>query len=360
MSNGDHPARLRDGVDAWNAWRAENPDVRPDLAGADLRCMVLDRVNLRDANLAGADLTHAFFHEADLCGADLSRATMVGTNFCLARLCGATLAGADLHRANFDRTDLTGADLTGANLERTLLVGTIVSRARFSGCKVYGASAWDLDLSDVDDQSGLRITREDQAESITVDNLQVAQFVYLLLHNSNIRDVIDTVGRKGVLLIGRFTGAGGEILRAIRDELKTRHQLLPIMFEFAPLPSQDTLKTISTLAHLSRFVIADLTDAQSVLQELTLIVRELHTLPVQPLLRDLAPLPPMSDGVLMGQSVLRPYRYTTKERLLEDLATAVIGPAHERARQNEARLAEIRREFLPWQNAPPAGGADAV
>ena len=169
----------------------------------------LKRVDLQQANLADADLTHAFLHEANLCDAELSGATMVGTNLCRASLRNARLAGADLHRANFDRADLAGADLSGANLERTLFVGTIVSKARFSDCKVYGASAWDLDLSDVADQSGLRITRDDQPERITVDNLQVAQLVYLLLHNRNIRDVIETVGKKGVLLIGRLTGRGG-------------------------------------------------------------------------------------------------------------------------------------------------------
>ena len=215
-------SRLRSGVHSWNAWRNENPRLRPDLSGADLRFRVLDRVNLHQANLAGADLTHAFLHEADLFGADLSAATMAGTNCCMARLRDARLTMADLHRANFDRADLTGADLSGANLERTLLVGTIVSRAKFSGCRVHGASVWDVDLSDVAAQSGLRITRDDQLERITVDNLQVAQFVYLLLHNPNIRDVIDTVGKKAVLLIGRFTGSGGDILRSIRDDLKNR------------------------------------------------------------------------------------------------------------------------------------------
>ena len=278
----------------------------------------------------------------------------------MARLCDARLTLADLHRANFDRADLTGADLSGANLERTLLVETIVSGARFSQCRVYGAAVWDLDLSGVRDHSGLRITRDDQSGQITVDNLQVAQFVHLLLHNPNIRDVIDTVGRKGVLLIGRFTGTG-DILRSIRDDLKNRYGLVPIMFEFAALPTQETTRTLSTLAHLSRFVIADLTDAQSVLQELTLIIKDLATLPVQLLLQDSAPIPPMVDGLLMSQSVLRPYRYSTRERLLEDLPTKVIGPAHDRARQLETRLAEIRREYLPWQSAQSASrGVDAI
>jgi hypothetical protein len=53
-------------------------------------------------------------------------------------------------------------------------------------------------------QQNLIITRENEPE-ITVDNIQVAQFVYLLLHNPKIRDVIDTIGKTGVLLLGRFT-----------------------------------------------------------------------------------------------------------------------------------------------------------
>ena len=37
MANEDHVARLKQGVDAWNAWRRENPDVSPDLFKANLR-----------------------------------------------------------------------------------------------------------------------------------------------------------------------------------------------------------------------------------------------------------------------------------------------------------------------------------
>jgi uncharacterized protein YjbI with pentapeptide repeats len=351
MGDAEQAARLRSGVQAWNAWRRDNPGLRPDLSGEHLEVLALDHVDLEGANLEGAHLTDTSCYDGNLCDANLVGAELVGTNFCRARLRNARLMGADLHRANFDDADLTNADLSGANLERTLFVGTTVSKARFSGCKVYGASAWELDLREVADQSGLRITRDDQPR-ITVDNLQVAQFVYLLLDNSGVRDVIETVGKKGVLLIGRFTGSGGDILRAIADELKNRHQLVPIMFEFAPLPGQDTVRTISTLANLSRFVIADLTDAQSVLQELMTIVRELPTLPVQLLLQESAPMPPMGDSFLMTESVLEPYRYSTKERLLADLGTKVIGPLDDRARQNEERLAAIRREYLPWQSKP--------
>jgi hypothetical protein len=42
----------------------------------------------------------------------------------------------------------------------------------------------------------LIITPPEESE-VTVDDLEVAQFVYLLLHNEKIRNVIDTIGRKG-------------------------------------------------------------------------------------------------------------------------------------------------------------------
>jgi hypothetical protein len=340
---------LMAGVELWNKWRDENPQIQPDLTKANLRFAVLDGANLHMAHLAEADLTHAFLHEANLCGADLTRATLIGTNFCRAHLCGAKLGGADLHRANLDRADLTAADLSDANLERTLLVRTRVSEATFTRCRVYGASAWDLDLTDVKDQSSLRITRVDEP-GITVENLEVAQFVYLMLHNQKIRDVIDTIGKKGVLIIGRFTEERKAILHAIRDELKTRYQLVPIMFEFDPLSTEPTIKTLSTLAHLSRFVIADLTEAKSVLQELTTILQELRTLPVQPILHESAEMPPMADSLLVMDSVLKPYIYSTKDKLIEDLPIAVVGPPQDWASKFESKLAEIRQKWLPWQS----------
>ena len=62
-------------------------------------------------------------------------------------------------------------------------------------------------------------TLADEPE-VTVDHIEVAQFVYLLMHNEKIRDAIDTVGKKGVLLLGRFTGgriAVGRGRRCVRE-----------------------------------------------------------------------------------------------------------------------------------------------
>jgi hypothetical protein len=49
MANEDHVARLKQGLAAWNAWRAKHESVVPDLSGAKL-----ERANLRVANLYGA------------------------------------------------------------------------------------------------------------------------------------------------------------------------------------------------------------------------------------------------------------------------------------------------------------------
>ena len=53
-------------------------------------------------------------------------------------------------------------------------------------------SAWRLEL-EATKQENLVITRDDEP-AITVDNIEVAQFIYLLLHNKKIRDVIETQG----------------------------------------------------------------------------------------------------------------------------------------------------------------------
>ena len=36
MANKEHLARLREGVEAWNSWRAENHTIRPNLFAANL------------------------------------------------------------------------------------------------------------------------------------------------------------------------------------------------------------------------------------------------------------------------------------------------------------------------------------
>jgi hypothetical protein len=74
------------------------------------------------------------------------------------------------------------------------LVGTDLTAAELTGCRVYGISAWDLKVEGAK-QCDRVITSCNQPQ-ITVDNIEIGQFIYLLLHNEKIRSVIDTITSK--------------------------------------------------------------------------------------------------------------------------------------------------------------------
>jgi Pentapeptide repeats (8 copies) len=96
MANKEHLARLKQGVEAWNQWRRENPDARPDLSQANLGGAHLVEADLSGTNLFWADLAHANLHNADF-----SRSNLFGAN-----LCGANLHKAILHDADLCDTGL--------------------------------------------------------------------------------------------------------------------------------------------------------------------------------------------------------------------------------------------------------------
>ena len=75
MANPEHLELLQQGVDPWNAWRAKEHSVLPDLGGADL-----SRTDLRGADLSPADLRGANLWRANLGGAHLSGANLSGAN----------------------------------------------------------------------------------------------------------------------------------------------------------------------------------------------------------------------------------------------------------------------------------------
>ena len=314
MANDEHVALLKQGVTAWNAWRDENPDILPDLRGA----------NLRGANLSGANLFVANLSGANLRGANLSAANLFVANLSEANLSEADLRGAHLRGAHLREADLSEADLREARLLRATLVDTNITGADLTDCHIYGVSAWGLKL-DGAKQRNLVITKEDEP-TVTVDDIEVAQFVYLLLHNEKIRDVIDTITSKAVLILGRFTDERKAVLDALREELRNRNYL-PILFDFEKPRSRDTDETITLLARMARFVIADITDAKAVLQELRAIVPDLASLPVQPIILKMQEEPGMFDFYRNRPSFLPVHRYVSQEQLLADLGEKVIRPA---------------------------------
>lgn len=252
-----------------------------------------------------ADLVRAHLGRADLSGAYLS-----GAYLSLANLGEANLSGANLRMATVVRTNLECADLTD--------------------CRVYGISVWNARL-DGAVQSNLVIT-PDGEPVIQVDNLEVAQFIYLLLNNTKIRDVIDTITSKVVLILGRFTPERKVVLDGIREQLR-RKGYLPVLFDFEGPSSRDITETVRLLAHLARFVIADITDAKSIPQELMAIVPDLRSVPVQPLLLASQHEYGMFDHFRRFPWVLKELLYENQEGLLMELEPKVIAPADAKAKE---------------------------
>jgi hypothetical protein len=165
-----------------------------------------------------------------------------------------------------------------------------------------------------------------------VDNLEVAQFLYLLLYNERIRQVLDTITSKVVLILGRFTAERKAVLDAIRDSLRQR-DYLPVLFDFDKPASRNITETVSTLAHMARFVIADITDAKSIPHELQRIVPDLPSVPVQPLLLASDYEYGMFEDFKYYPWVLEVYRYEDSHELLTSLEAKIISPAEAKARE---------------------------
>jgi uncharacterized protein YjbI with pentapeptide repeats len=330
MANEEHVAQLAKGVDAWNAWRKENLDIRPDLREANLRGKYLRRANLSETDLDEADLREAKLIKANLIKADLFRAQLRGADLRKAKLIKANLFKTDLDGAN-----LTGADLMGADLQGAILVDTDLTAANLTSCRIFGVAAWGLKLDTRTKQQNLVITHENEPE-ITIDNIEVAQFVYLLLHNEKIRDVIDTIGKKGVLLLGRFTEGRMAVLERLREELRKR-DFLPIIFNFDKPETKNFTETVRLLAGMSRFVIVDITNPRSAPLELQATVPECMV-PFVPILDkndEQEPFAMLRDlQIAHRDRVFDVIRYPTVDRLIDVLDTEIIRPA-------QARFAEL-------------------
>jgi len=407
VKNVEHEALLKQGVEQWNAWRKTNPHsadlanasfsqknlvnvnltgaqlsnaafFQSNLTGAKLERAVLMGANLflitlvdadltgahlNQVNLSGADLRGAILIDADLRGAMMNRhgdrdgdtdcdlrnanmsgADLSGADLSNADLSGANLTNANLTNANLDNANLTGANLTGAVLSRANLVETNFSKAILTGCKVYGISAWNVILEGTI-QNDLVISRDNEP-AITVDDLAVAQFIYLMINNKNIRNVLNAITAKGVLILGRFSDPQRKlVLDGLREKL--RHlDLLPIVFDFDSPTDKDFTETVQTLAGISMFVIADVTSPRSTPLELEATVKQFK-IPFVPILDisvDKYPFSMLKNLQNSFHWVLPTLQYETSDALLDEdnLKQYIIDPVNKKRE-------ELRKE----KNAEP-------
>lgn len=327
----------RQDVDEWNS-------TRPS-------AIALYKAKIPGCNLAGRDLVRADFRLADLRnvdlrGADLRGAVMRGATLVDADLRGANLTGADLGPAELDDSDggwlrfparlsgakladcnLTSARLVEADLTYCQLVGVNLSNADLSRAKVYGVASWDVALAGAR-QEDLWITKEGQGY-FTVDTLDLAQFIYLLVEHPRMRDVLDTISLKTVLILGRFSEIRKKSLDLVSNAVRAQGNI-PLVVDFEKPASNDLTGTVETLARLARFVVADLSDSRSVPHELATIVPFLRTTPVLPLLDSRSVAYGMFEDLRRYPWVLETHAYES-DADLRDLLPSALATAQREA-----------------------------
>ncbi|MFT6754535.1 MAG: hypothetical protein ACJA2O_004743 [Candidatus Azotimanducaceae bacterium] len=306
LSSSSHVEILKQGAVVWNKWRDDNPQIKPNLSDFDFsqgfeECfmgiaeldgynfgdMSFNRVNMRNATFTNCFFAHCKFGFSDLCYAYFCNCCFDGANLAVSKIGSAQFIncefnGTDLSYCSAEETNFTGSKLISAKLSHMSLVkvdftNTIIDRSR-----VYGISAWDLIL-DGSIQSDIYI--EESGTGITVPNIELAQFISLMINNSKIRDIIDTITSKVVLILGRFSPVRKEILDEIKVQLKAAGYV-SVLFDFEGPTNRNVTETIRTLAGLAKFVIADISSPRSIPQELATIIPHFPSVPIQPIIVD--------------------------------------------------------------------------
>jgi uncharacterized protein YjbI with pentapeptide repeats len=154
MANQNHLLLLED-VELWNQWRQRQPEIIPDLSGANLQGKELQGINLSQTNLIEVNLSNTNLTEANLSKASLRKANLRGSNIRRANLYQTFLTEADLTGAYISQSDLSkvtlcGANCTSANLSESYLIGAKLRNAIFRKADLSGAFLTEADLIGAD------------------------------------------------------------------------------------------------------------------------------------------------------------------------------------------------------------------
>jgi hypothetical protein len=207
---------------------------------------------------------NVYFDDGDFSRANFSNCIFINTKFNKTIFTGAYFNGATFINCNLNRVNLSGAEFQVKEIRDTV---------------IYGISSWDLVVSEESIQSNLVIekTYELYSDIIslgripqTVDNIELAQFIYYLTNHKKMRDTINILNRRGVLLLGKFKDGGLDRLYKLKEWFNSQNYL-PMIFDFDRPSSLDYTETIVTLSGLSKIVVADLS-GESVPQELHAIL----------------------------------------------------------------------------------------
>jgi hypothetical protein len=106
------------------------------------------------------------------------------------------------------------------------------------------------------------------------------------------------------------------------------------MFDFEKPKSRDTTETIRTLAGMSKFIIADLTDAKAIVQELQAIVPNLPSVAVRFIIRKCEREPGMFDHIRPFPWVLDgAFEYENSQEAVKSISDEMLKPLGAKLRE---------------------------
>ena len=98
----------------------------------------------------------------------------------------------------------------------------------------------------------------------------------------------------------------------------------PVLFDFDKPTTRNTIETVTTIARLARFILADITDPRSVPHELATLVPSLPSVPVQPLIGKGAEPWGMYDSIKVYPWVRPIWTYEDKRDLVCRFETEIV------------------------------------
>lgn len=322
---------LKSGSHEWNTWRKEHQN----------EVAFFSNENLDGQNFDGYHLTFCHFYDVSLKGCGFGFAELTWSSFFNCKLNGSKiynpkiapptfhdgLRGVNTRWTVFANCDLENVDLRGALLEGVHFQNCNFKGANISKSRIYGISSWGNIVDDSTIQDDLIITQYDE-DNIEVSNFEVAQFLSLLISNKKLKGIFETLNSKLVLILGRFSSERKPFLDRLMLELKHK-RLVPVLFDFEKPRTMDFIEPILSIALLSKFVVADVTDPKIILEELTVIVRNSSTV-IIPILEE-AQIEPVTliNLRINHRSISETFYYENANDLISNSLSEIIEKGYE-------------------------------
>jgi uncharacterized protein YjbI with pentapeptide repeats len=220
------------------------------------------------------------------------------------------------------QTNLGGAKLSQCELSRALLINcnlaqAILTESRLDGTVFAGSKHEGIVTGN------LALTPSDEA-AILVDDLEMVHLMEALLREPRWRELIARSSLRVAVVIGRFPQWRRPHLDALREELR-RSEYAPLAIDLERPVGPKLRSVIANLAHLARFVIADLAGSRAFAKELQPFSFTLRDLPIQIVMPE-GEEPPE----LPGPWAVEPHRYRDTEHLIEIFDKEILQPLERR------------------------------